>query len=235
MARTLLRSAIVIWIISASIISRAEDPATIVRVQDQTQIGGIAGIVLLVNPGNFHNSKVFITDALGQASIPQMDCKICTISALDTRHLFYDKTTEYDGRSTSVTLTLELTPTDCRLWIPGSIDVTVTVFGPGGEPLPNQSVVIRPTVMKLDTESDSNRAVALITDSRGLVSAELVPGDYVIATIIGEKPWESTLRIVGIQSKCTAKMQKCIYSSLGATQPAQSMAAHLTATSATSQ
>jgi hypothetical protein len=218
-----------ICFISTTAIAQAENPTTLVRVQDVTGVEGIAGVVLLVNPGGVHNSKVFITDTHGLASVPRFDCSICIITAMDPRGSFFDKTTEFDGQSSSLTMILEIRPTIDKFWTPGSLQVNVILFGPSGDPLPNQDVVIRPAVMMLDTNPDTNGFHTETTDPKGLVIAELLPGKYVIATLIGGKPWEAPLRIAASKSKCPAKTQKCIDSEPRGGSPKRYLAAHLSA------
>jgi hypothetical protein len=229
MVQTLVRCAIVIGIISHSNLSYAQDQATIVRVQDQTQIGGLAGIVLLMNPGNIHYSKAFITDVNGQASISRMDCKICTITAFDPQHLFYDKSIEFDSRSTSVTLILRVRPIIDRIGIPGSIRVNLVVYGSSGEPLSDQNVVIRPTMILLGADEDYNRVITDTTDSNGLVLVGLIPGKYIVATIIDGKPWEITFEIFKSKIQCRTKARNCINPSFRPSPPTQNVEAHLLA------
>jgi hypothetical protein len=229
MIRTLVRCAIAIGIISHSILSYAQDQATIVRVQDQTQIGGLAGIVLLINPGNTHYSKAFITDVNGQASIPRMDCKICTITAFDPQHLFYDKSIEFDSQSTSLNLILRIRPIIDRIGIPGSIKASVVVYGPSGALLQNQNIVVRPTVIVLGSDADYNRVMIETTDSSGSVTNELIPDKYIVATIIDGKPWETVFEIFKSKIQCRAKARNCIDPSFRPSPPTQNVEAHLSA------
>jgi len=189
----------------------------------------LPGIVLLVNPGSILDSKAFITDVKGQASIPHMDCKICTISAFDTRHLFYDKTSEFDGRSTSVTLLLRIRPVIDRIGIPGSIQANLVVYGPSGVPLQNQNVVVRPTMIVLGTDADYKGVIDVTTDSKGLIIVALVPGEYVVATIIDGKPWETAFEVYKSKIKCRAKSRSCIDPSFRPSPPTQNVEAHLSA------
>jgi hypothetical protein len=212
-------------------IGHAEDAATLVRVLDVTEVEGVAGVVLIVNPGSALRSRAFITDAGGQASVPHPNCSICTITALDPTGSFFDKTVEFDGRSKSIRLILRLRPVIDRVFDPGAIRVKVAVYGPSGEPLPNQSIVVRPAVMTLD----ANWFIPGATDPNGLVTIELPPGEYTVATLLGEKPWEAPLRIAESNSKCAKKAQKCIDSSLRASPPQQTATARLSAASVTSQ
>jgi hypothetical protein len=148
---------------------------------------------------------------------------------MDPRGLFFSKTTEFDGRSLSITLVLEVKPVIDIVFVPGSVRVNVAVYGPSGEPLSHQRVVVRPTVMTLDT----NWRYLITTDSKGMISPELLPGEYTVATLLGDKPWEAPLRVT--KSKCAKKVRKCNDSLLGASNPRQPITVHLSAASANSQ
>jgi hypothetical protein len=231
MTRHLIRCAIAIWIVSTSIVTMAENTATLVRVLDVTESQGDAGVVLLVNPDRALNSRAFITDADGRASVPHLNCSICTITAMDPTGSFFDKTTEFDSRSKSVTIILQLRPVIDRVFDPGAIEVSVRVDGPSGEPLPKQQVVFRPTVMTLD----ANWFFKVTTDPNGMAAAQLPPGEYTVATFLGGKPWEAPFRVAEGNSKCAEKVRKCIDSSLGVSPPKQHIAVQLSAASSISQ
>jgi hypothetical protein len=236
MARDLLRYTIVIWVVSTSIVVRAENAATLVRVVDVTG-DRIAGVVLLVNPGNTHKFQAFITDVNGQAYVPRLDCGICTISAMDPSAMFFSRTTEFNSKSSSVTLVMKIRPVIDKAFDPGSVPVTATVYGPRGELLPNQQVVVRPNVVTLDRDwsymtLDSNWPFLLTSDPRGQISVELHPGEYTVATMIGEEPWEAPLHVTGRESECAEKLRKCIDSARRASSPAQLITVHLAVPSA---
>lgn len=233
MVRTLVRSLVAIGIISASIIAWSEDPATIVRVLDKTEIGEIGGVVLLVNQGR--NFRAFVTDAHGQASVDHLNCEICTVSAIDPSGLFFSRTIEFDSRKSLVTVILGLRPGIDRIGYPGTIVANIKVYGPTGEPLPNQRVVIRPAETILDSNSDTNWIYTETTDSNGQVSATLLPGEFVVAAILGEKPWEAVFHIEKSKLKCRPKARNCIDPSFRASPPTQDVVAHLSATNETSQ
>jgi len=198
-------------------------------VQDKTQIGGIAGIVLLVSQGNTHKFQAFITDPNGQASIDHLDCDICTITAIDPRGSFFSRTIEFDRHSSPITVILELRPIIDRIGYPGTILAKIKIYGPTGEPLSNQQVVIRPAVTILDSNIDSNWIYAETTDSNGQVSAELLPGEFVVAAILGEEPWEAAFHIEKSKVKCRAKARNCIDPSFRPSPPTQNVEAHLSA------
>src|ERR1039458_2689675 len=102
--------ALVMLLAAFSFVCQGEESATVVHVLDKTEIGGIAGIVLLVNPGDLHKSQAFITDPNGFAYMPHKDCGMCVIAAFDPRGIFFNRTTEFDSRNLSVKLVLELRP-----------------------------------------------------------------------------------------------------------------------------
>ena len=232
MTRNLLSGVMAIWIVSTSMVGRAENTAILIRVLDMTGMNGIAGVVLLVNPGNTHKFQAFITDVNGQASVPRLNCSICTISAMDPSALFFSRTTEFDSKSSSVTLMLENRPVIDKAFDPGSVQVTVTVYGPGGELLPNQHVVVRPNMVTLDRDwsymtLDTNWPFLVTSDPRGQVRVALHPGEYTVATLIGEKPWEAALHVTGRESKCAEKLRKCMDSARRASSHPQITTVHL--------
>ncbi len=191
MLRHFLSCAIWLWIVSIATAGWSQSPPTLVRVLDPTGVEGIPGVVLLFNPGDSHHSLAFITDAKGRVSLPHLSCDICTVTALDPTGLFFSKTSEFDGRSASVMLILQVRPVIDVAGNPGAMDVKIKVYGPNGEPLSNQRVIVRPVVMTLE----ANWAYRETTDSMGLVSAQLRPGRYAVATLIGENSWEASVEI----------------------------------------
>lgn len=191
MIRQILRHAVAICIMFAAVAGWAQNGGSVIRVLDQTGLRGIAGIVLLVNPGDSHHSSAFVTSADGRAFLPHLDCDLCTVTALDPTGLFVNKTTEFEGRSPSITLTLEVQPIIDYAFDPEAKDVAIAINGPDGKVLPNQRVAIRPTVMTFET----NRSYRKTTDSKGFVRAKIRPGEYTVATVIGDIPWEASLRI----------------------------------------
>lgn len=188
MIRHLLRHAIAFGIMSAGTAAWAQNRGPVLRVLDTTKVEGIAGVVLLVNSGGSHNSRAFITNSDGWVSLP---CDLCTVTALDPTGLFFSKTTEFDSRSSSIILTLQIRPNVDTVGNPGARNAAVAVYGGSGERLRNQPVIVRPTVMTFE----NNWSYRGSTDSRGVVSAQLRPGQYVVATLIAGRPWEAPLRI----------------------------------------
>jgi hypothetical protein len=157
-----------------------------VRVLNPTGVEGIAGAVLLVNPGRSDQSIAAITDKGGNASIPTLDCEICTMTVADPTGLFGPSTTEFNGRSSSITLTLPLKPIIDVVRKPGSISCKLLVLGPGGAPLAKQQVVIRPNQLTLEV----NWVSRAVTDMSGFVTADLVPGEYTLATLLGNEAFQ---------------------------------------------
>lgn len=201
MNRRLLRHAFTAWIMSASLIGCVANAATLVRVIDGTGVEGIGGVVLLVNPGDQRKSQVFLTNADGHAYLPHLNCEICTITALDPRGVFFNKTTEFSGQSSSVTLTLQLRPVIDTVGCPHCIWVNIAVHGPADEPLLHQSILVRPSEMRLN----SNGLYTETTDSKGQIKVQLTPGEYTVATLLEGKAWEAPLRVASESKRRNAK------------------------------
>jgi hypothetical protein len=106
--------------------------------------------------------------------------------------------------------------------------VNVRVYGPNGDPLPNQDIVIRPTATTLGKNPESNLMERGKTDSGGLFSNEAIPGEYTIATLIEEKPFETSLHIPESNRKCATNLRKCRDVSHRIKPPELNMEAHLT-------
>lgn len=163
-----------------------EKPAISVRVLNPSGVEGIAGAVLLVNPGRSDKSIAAVTDKDGNASLPSLDCEICTMTVADPKGLFDSRTTEFHGGSSSVTLTLPLKPIIDVVHKPGSISCRLLVLGPDGTRLSNRELVIRPNELTLQV----NWVSEVLSDTSGIVTAQLMPGEYTLATLIDEKPFQ---------------------------------------------
>jgi hypothetical protein len=107
--------------------------------------------------------------------------------------------------------------------------VNLVVYGSSGEPLSDQNVVIRPTMILLGADEDYNRVITDTTDSNGLVLVGLIPGKYIVATIIDGKPWEITFEIFKSKIQCRTKARNCINPSFRPSPPTQNVEAHLLA------
>jgi hypothetical protein len=228
MKRFFLHLLIIFGIISASAVSQAQNSETIVNV---TAGDGEAlpGIVLLVHPGNFLYSKTFITDIHGKSSIPHFDCSVCVVTAYDSKHLFYDKSIEFDSKSSSIDLMLRLRPGIDRIGIPDSVRVNLILNGSNSKPLPNQNIIIRPKIVALGVDNDYNRVIIDTTDSNGSVTDELVPGKYIVATLVDGKPFESEIEIYKSKIHCKPKAKNCWNPSFRSHPPTQNVEAHLSA------
>src|SRR2546423_4004548 len=75
--------AVVIGMGCASGLAGAQNPATIIKVLDATGVEGVAGVVLLINPGDTRKSVAFVTNGRGEAITNGLQCAICTVSAFD--------------------------------------------------------------------------------------------------------------------------------------------------------
>jgi hypothetical protein len=192
--------------LSISLAGRGQTAGTLIRVLSQNGIDGIAGVLLVVNSGNSHGSQAFVTDSDGNAHIPHMDCSICIVTAIDPRGLFFDRTTEFDGQRKLVALTLKVRPLVERVCSPGSLQVNVTVYGPDGEPFSNQTIAIRPAIMTFD----KSWYYIDITSSKGLTSAELVPGGYIVAALIAGKPWEGSFQVGANKQDSAGNPARCL-------------------------
>jgi hypothetical protein len=142
---------------------------------------------------------------------------------MDPRGLFFTRTTEFDGRSLSLKLVVEVRPVVDTIFVPGAVKVNMVVYGSGGEPLPNQSVLLRPTLVTLE----ANWTRLITTNSKGMISPELLPGEYTVAGTLAGKVWEAPIRVE--QSKCAKKLKKCTDSTRSTSGPSQIIAAHLSA------
>jgi hypothetical protein len=203
---------IVGWIVSASILGWAENSPIVVRVLTTNKNEGIDGVVLLLNPGNTNKSKVFITDKNGVAYISGFNCSTCTVTAIDPRGMFFSATTEFDRRSSTITLIMEVRPIVDKVGEPGAMETEITIQDSGGIPLPKQDVIVRPREMTLTRES--NWFYTDTTDSKGKIRAKLTPGEYTIARLVNGEVWEASFSVIVQRSKrCAEEEKKRIQSS----------------------
>jgi hypothetical protein len=183
-----------------------------VRVLDPSQTEGIPGAVVLLNPGDVHKSRAFVTDRSGNVSIPDVDCKFCIVTAMDPRQLFQNATTQFQGGAASVTLVLPVRPIIDTLWQPGSIKLAVRVADRDGSRLPNQAVLVRKEVETIENHSFS----VLTTDSRGLITIELPPGEYVLASLVHGEFLEAPLSLdPEVRDKCSKVEARCFLDAAG--------------------
>ena len=183
--------AFAIWGALLGMVGRSQSPTVPVQVINATQIEGIPGVVLLVNSGDSHKFRAFITDADGRASLPNLGCDICTITALDPAGYFFSRTTEFGQQSSKITLVLDAQPIIDTVGEPGAIAVGIKVYGPNKNIFPNHHIAVRPTRMTAET----NWIYRGTTDQGGLIKAEFRAGDYTVAALIEGAPYEARVRV----------------------------------------
>jgi hypothetical protein len=124
---------------------------------------------------------------------------------------------------------LELRPGIDRFGIPDSILVNLTVYGSDGKPLPNLNIITRPKTVALGVVDDYNRIITGSTNSTGLFIVALVPGKYIVATLIDGNPLESEFEIYKSKIHCKPKAKNCWNPSFRPHPPTQNVEAHLSA------
>jgi hypothetical protein len=72
---------IAMGIVRAGDVAHAQNPSTVIRVLDASGVEGIAGVVLLVNPGDARKSVAFVTNAQGEATTHDLQCFLRSSSA----------------------------------------------------------------------------------------------------------------------------------------------------------
>jgi hypothetical protein len=219
------RFALVLLLIASGFLDQhvsAQAPLIRVRVADQSLIEGLAGIVLLVNPGGVNHSQAFVTDSTGVALIPRPDCEVCTISAIDPRKLFEEKTTEFSRNASSVNLAMRVLPLIERICDPGAISVQISLIGPNGSLYANRPAVLRPSVISLGESS----FWPFITATDGVIDTGLVPGCYTIAGLQNETPVEAQFCLSERKSKGSIQ-RRGTRLSICATAPPTPIAVHL--------
>lgn len=199
---------------------------TVVRVLDASG-EPYADAVLLVNPGWYGDSVALVTDLRGKATLPKLDCKVCVLTVMDPRRMFFDKTTEFEGGTPSVTLTLRVRPVIDKMFDPREIKAYVQVKAPDGKTLPDQAVVVR---RKVGTMEDNKFSVGT-TDRQGQISLNLRPGEYVLASLVGGRFLEGTLDLAPeVWRRCSKAEARCLIDSASRRPPA-SLSVSLTARS----
>jgi hypothetical protein len=198
--------AIAMGMVCAADAAPSQPPATVIRVLDATGAEGIAGIVLLVNPGDARKSEAFVTNAQGEAIAHDLQCEICTVSVFDPRGLFASRTTEFSSYSSSFSLVMRLRPLIDTVGDPKAVSVELVINDSKGEPLAQQNVVIRPTVMTLE----NNRVSVQKTDSTGHVNAQLRAGGYVVGVLNGNTASEVGFEIAPVKEQCSSDTATCI-------------------------
>ena len=190
-------------------VAYAQNASTAVKVLDATGVEGIAGVILLVNPGNTQKSRAFITNAQGEAITHDLQCEICTISAIDPRGFFDSRTTEFSSSSSSFSLVLRLRPLIDMVGDPKAVSVDLLIKDSKGQPLTQQSVVIRPTVVTLE----NNRISVQNTGPAGHVNVQLRSGDYTVGVLNGNSVSEARFKIATAKEQCSNGTATCIVAS----------------------
>ena len=187
----------------------AQTPSTVIKVRDASGVEGIAGVVLLVNPGNTQKSRAFVTNAQGEVITHDLQCEICTISAFDPRGLFDSRTTEFSSSSSSFSLVMQLRPLIDTVGDPKAVSLELLINDSKGEPLAQRTVVIRPTILTLE----NNRLSVQSTGSTGHVNVQLRKGDYTVGVLDGDTVSEARFEIATAKEQCTSGTATCIVSS----------------------
>ncbi len=208
--------------LSAVFATSAPRPSTVVRVEDASG-APLADAVVLVNPGEQYRSLALVTNRGGEATVSDLDCKPCVVTAMDPRHLFASKTTEFESGTPVVSLLLSVRPIIDRVRNLSAVKVTLKITGIGGTPLRDAEIVLRDGLMTMD----DNNFMMLKSNQKGLVTAELSPGEYVIATRVAGRFLEATFQInPAARRHCSEEMTKCLISSARRTPPGMLIAVH---------
>ncbi len=203
------------WIFSLAVVlglgcaadyAGAQSSSTLIKVVDASGVEGVAGIVLLVNPGDARKSEAFVTNTRGEATANGLQCAICTISAFDAHGLFASQTAEFSSSSSSVSLTLQLRPLIDTVDDPKAVSIELVIHDPKGKPLAQQDVVIRPAVLTLE----DNRVSLQRTDTTGKLTVHLRAGQYAVAMMSGDVPSEVRFEIVASKEQCSDRAGTCV-------------------------
>jgi hypothetical protein len=209
--RSILIAAIAVWMSSSCIMGATQNTTIEVRVLNQTQVEGVSGAILLVNPGINGRSKAFIADEQGFARIPYLHCSPCVITAIDPTGLFISRSTEFDGHSASIKLILPIRPHYEMVGTPGAVPISMVVTNSDGTLMVNSKVIIHPQEIVLTPES--NWFWTATTDSKGQIKDELPPGEYILAKFENGKVWETPFSVAPeIEQKCAYAKETCINS-----------------------
>jgi hypothetical protein len=189
--------------------AHAQDPSTVIRVLDASGVEAIAGIVLLVNPGDSRNSQIFVTNAQGEAIAHGLQCGICTVSAFDPRGLFTTRTTEFSSSSPAFSLIMQLHPVVDTVGDPKALLIELVIHDSKDRPLAHQNLVIRQTTMTFEDNCVSVQR----TDSMGHVNTYLRAGDYTVGVLIGESASEIRFEVKTKKKQCSGATVTCVVAS----------------------
>lgn len=187
----------------------AQNPSTIITVLDASGVEGIAGVVVLVNPGDARKSDAFVTNAQGKAITHGLQCEICTVSAFDPRGLFATRTTEFSSSSSTFSLVMQLRPLIDTVGDPQAVSIELVIHDFKGELLAQQNVVIRPFVMTME----KNRISIQRTDATGRLAVQLRVGEYAVGTLNGGTASEARFEIATAKEQCSNGAGTCIVAS----------------------
>jgi hypothetical protein len=201
---TLLMSALALGYPSGA--AHAQKSATVIQVLDATGTEGIGGVILLVNPGDTHRAQAFITNVKGEATTHDLGCEICTVTAFDPRGLFASRIVEFSSASSSFHFMMQLRPIIDTVGDPQAVPIEVEMSNSKGEPLVDQSVVVRRVEMTLE----ENKVYMLKTDRTGHLKASLRVGNYAVIALIGQTPVSMEFVIVRSKDECTHSATACV-------------------------
>jgi len=185
-------------------ITHAQNLVTTVQVLDAAQ-HGIVGIVILVNPGNYLDSKAFITNEQGEVVIQGLECEICTISAFDPSGVFMNKTTELSGSVSRFNLILRSIPLYDIVGRPAPW-FELEIRDSKGVTLRDHAIVIRPELLTFE----NNKVFTKRTDLRGIVKSRFMPGDYTVGAVIDGLGLDVRFKIVSSKKQCTDISVTCV-------------------------
>jgi hypothetical protein len=187
----------------------AQSPSTTIKVLDASGVEGIAGVVLLINPGDTRKSAAFVTNARGEAITNGLQCAICTISAFDPRGLFSSRTTEFSSSSPSFSFVMQLRPQIDTVGDPKAVSVELVIRDSKGEPVAQENVVVRPNIVTLEKDQLSIQK----TDAAGRVTVQLRAGEYAVGMMRGGAASEARFEIATAKEGCVDGAGICIVAS----------------------
>lgn len=208
--RIALSLAVVGGIAVSSFGSSAQTSSTVIRVLDPSELEGIAGVILLINPGAYRKSQALVTDTKGDATARDLNCAICTVTALDPRGLFVSRTTEFSASSHLFRLVLAIQPLIDIVGDPKAVSIDLAINDSKGQPLTRHDVVIRPTLLTLE---ESNRLSVQGTGPTGHVNVRLRAGAYTVATLDKDSVSEAQFEISTAKGRCSSSTVTCIVAS----------------------
>ncbi len=200
---------VVLGIWCANSAAYAQSPSTAIRVLDASGVEGVAGVVLLINPGDTRKSVAFVTNARGEAIANGLQCAICIISAFDPRGLFSSRTTEFSSSSPSFSFVMQLRPLIDTVGDPKAVSLELVIRDSKGEPVAQQVVVIRPNIVTFEKDQLSMQK----TDAAGRISVQLRAGEYAVGILSGGVASEARFEIATAKKACVEGAGTCIVAS----------------------